>query len=873
MSNRGNGRGGAKRTHYNAFNNRSNQNSYVHFSNYSNPYTQQPPAAPYQNNGYQSGYNNNLNAQNYQQQGQPMYQMQMMPVHNQNFRPYPSQQANYGHGSYYQGNYNQGNQFGGYRPQNQFQQGGGYRNNSSGFGNFRGGNSNNSNRYGSYDNNNKYRRTDNYSGGGYHNKQPYNNKPYSGRGGFHKDISFHDYKGPKLNYDEKIALDLTEDQINEFQEKGMSPLWTALEDAVEKHRSDHPEKPIIFDFSIHYGNRFSRVILGDTLFKARLELPSLYNKRVGKNCWKAKHIVCKQVFKYFNINPDVVMDKGIKGKKLENFMKKFDVDEFIEKIFGSEQYRLEVNEVEVSEKRKVENPEPKADKEDDQKDDKMEEEENKEEETEADKKAEEQEEQEETQPHEEMSIEPKEAEEEPADDKKPKESESADPEPEKPKPAEYETVKVKKFKCQIFLNDQVQHTSVKNTEQEVINYCKIGFLNKNKVKVMTSCEKGFLPPKTKKDKDLIFNLKEENDENHVSYSNLIKQGHDKECSNEAYFVLAKDKYSKNYFELSLIKAAVELKLEYSYEFKEGEEEFQVSKRVRKDQSQIDEEMKGFNERKAKWEEEQAKVIAEDEEKKEDEAKEESQGEETNAKNAENEPEKPEETNENAENDDKMEEEPKKQDPPKPKKPLPFPEKFEYYHTIEETKTRPKVTCTMTFGDFKNLVGYGLNKIEAKAAISAVLVRKLDSAYGWIVETPQWDVKWSKLLENQVRKDNGRPSNWDDDYYGENCLWIAEQEAKKKEAAKLAEERKKKKEEEEAAKKAKEEEEKAAAEAKAKEEAEAKVKEEEEAKNEPKAVIAEEEKWSDNEQEAHQEGEEKNPEPDVKEETNDENAME
>merc|ERR1712003_105438 len=98
----------------------------------------------------------------------------------------------------------------------------------------------------------------------------------------------------------------------------------------------------------------------------------------------------------------------------------------------------------------------------------------------------------------------------------------------------------------------------------------------------------------------------------------------------------------------------------------------------------------------------------------------------------------------------------------------------------------------------------------------------------------WDVKWSKLLENQVRKDNGRPSNWDDDYYGENCLWIAEQEAKKKEAAKLAEERKKKKEEEEAAKKAK----------------------------------AEEEKWSDNEQEAHQEGEEKNPEPDVKEETND-----
>merc|ERR1712157_233034 len=470
----------------------------------------------------------------------------------------------------------------------------------------------------------------------------------------------------------------------------------------------------------------------------------------------------------------------------------------------------------------------------------MEEEENKEEETEADKKAEEQEEQEETQPHEEMSIEPKEAEEEPADDKKPKESESADPEPEKPKPAEYETVKVKKFKCQIFLNDQVQHTSVKNTEQEVINYCKIGFLNKNKVKVMTSCEKGFLPPKTKKDKDLIFNLKEENDENHVSYSNLIKQGHDKECSNEAYFVLAKDKYSKNYFELSLIKAAVELKLEYSYEFKEGEEEFQVSKRVRKDQSQIDEEMKGFNERKAKWEEEQAKVIEEDE------AKEESQGEETNAKNAENEPEKPEETNENAENDDKMEEEP---------------------------KTRPKVTCTMTFGDFKNLVGYGLNKIEAKAAISAVLVRKLDSAYGWIVETPQWDVKWSKLLENQVRKDNGRPSNWDDDYYGENCLWIAEQEAKKKEAAKLAEERKKKKEEEEAAKKAKEEEEKAAAEAKAKEEAEAKVKEEEEAKNEPKSVIAEEEKWSDNEQEAHQEGEEKNPEPDVKEETNDENAME
>merc|ERR1712060_210121 len=97
-------------------------------------------------------------------------------------------------------------------------------------------------------------------------------------------------------------------------------------------------------------------------------------------------------------------------------------------------------------------------------------------------------------PEEEMSLEPKEE----ADSK------------EMPKPDEYETIKIKKFKCQIFLNDQVQHTSVKNTEQEVINYCKIGFLNKNKVKVMSSCEKGFTPPKTKKDKDLIFNLKEEN---------------------------------------------------------------------------------------------------------------------------------------------------------------------------------------------------------------------------------------------------------------------------------------------------------------------------------------------------------------------------
>merc|ERR1712060_695833 len=248
-----------------------------------------------------------------------------------------------------------------------------------------------------------------------------------------------------------------------------------------------------------------------------------------------------------------------------------------------------------------------------------------------------------------------------------------------------------------------------------------------------------------------------------NYNELVKQGHAKDCVNEAFFVLAKDKYSKNYFEVSLIKAAVDLKLEYSYSFEEETEEYQHSRKARKDQSVIDEEKKAFDERKQAWDEEQKEMIKKEEEEKETEPKEEA-AEEDQEKNS-------------------MEQAPKESEDA-PRKPEPFPEKYDYYHTIEETKTRQKVTCTMNFGDFKDLKGIGMNKLDAKAAISSVLVRKLDAAYGWIPETPQWDVKWSKLLENQVRKENGRPSNWDDEYYGENCTWIAEQEAKKKEAARL-----------------------------------------------------------------------------------------